>query len=218
MANLTVDILGLKEIKESFDSKKLSKKLKPVFGLAVRQVHSAISFEIKKRYNTSKELSGVMLGGRTSSDLKYSQTILEESLQYKDVPINLAHFISGSEEVVTTNKPAWFKGRSGGLHQKNWANRVNVEIIRGKKVPVLGLKSYKSRGAFLLRGKHPWKIAIRTTNATWNEPISVSLTRAPYKQLYGPSLASMANKVFDSIPVQAAINKMENTIIESFIV
>lgn len=217
MANLTVDILGLKEIRDSFDSKKLSKKLQPVFGLAVRQVHSAISFEVRKRYNTSKDLAGVMLGGRTSSDLKYSQTILEESLQYKDVPINLAHFLV-NEEAVITNRPAWFKGRSGGLHQKNWANRVNVEIIRGRKVPVRGSKSYSSRGAFLLRGKHPWKIAIRTKNATWNEPISVSLTRAPYKQLYGPSLASMANKVFDSAPVQNAINKMENTIIDTFIV
>lgn len=217
MANITVDILGLKEIKESFDAGKLSKKLQPAFGLAVRQVHSAISFEVKKRYNTSKELSGVMLGGRTSSDLKYSRTILEESLQYKDVPINLAHFLI-NEEVVTTNTPAWFKGRSGGLHQKNWANRVNVEILRGRKVPVRGYKSYNSRGAFLLKGRHPWRIAIRKTNATWNESISESLTRAPYRYLYGPSLASMANSVFNTTPVQDAINKMELTIIDNFIV
>lgn len=216
-AGFTVEILGLEEIRNSFNSGELVKKLKPAFGLAVRRVHNVIASEVKKRYNTSKELSGVMLGGRTISDVSYANTILSSSLQYKHVPLNLAQFVTEETKVVTRTT-AWFKGNDKVLHQKNWAMQVNAAILRGESKPVMGLRSYNSRGAFLLKGRHPWKVAIRTTAATWNEPLSVSLTRAPYKQLYGPSLAEMASNVYYSAPVQAEIAKLESTIIDGFIV
>jgi len=188
MTTFIVELQGLDDFKETFNTSRIPKQVALGTGIAMKQLHSSLEHAIAARYRYGKPLSSVLVG-KSVSNVTFGKNVIRGGLEYKFVPIQLGNFLSPPGELG--NIPPFPKKRPGVMRY--------VEVIRGRRKVSHGTERL---GGFTHEGR---KYLIERDG----------VSRYPIHQLFAPSLSQMAGWVLNNDrSVQYAINNIY-TLIEN---
>jgi hypothetical protein len=196
-ANYSPAIEGLKELQEALDSKRIKKGIALGLNRFTKEFHSAISFEVTKRYNVKSNALDSVLEKNPSSSVEFGKSIIRNSLTYKYKPKDLSKYP--------------YTIRWGNLYQpklkQGWIH--TVEVVRGRKKVVYGNHKY---GGFTPRSGG--KLVRKAYGGQMLE--RVGKERKPLKLLLGPSLSELAAMVVknNNGKIGQTLNNLESYIIE----
>lgn len=181
MSRLRIEIEGLEVVKTSLNMNRISTQIAKGMGIAALKLHKEISHAVFTRYKTSKSLDSVLVG-KSSSVTTFGKGILQNSLEYKFVPIDLSKFFSPPAQLGNINAGAT---RMGWIH--------SVEVIRGRRQISYG-KGH--RGGFIPRTES----GVLFRNSRFGSQMFERIGRArlPLRVLYAPTLSQMANYVVNN--------------------
>jgi hypothetical protein len=199
----TATITGLDEIVQAFEQTNFEKDVVKAVGSVARELHSVLNTQVRATYSIgNRSLNSVLIGG-TESNLKRGTGFIETGLVYQSKPLKLTDFpwstIPTAAESAFIAPNIFTPDLAGRIKRKTPVEAIVVSIKRNSKTLI--------RGAF--RGEVKQKIGIwRRRNyfeggPTWRElPTRTNLfgKRTSYTPVYGPSLAMMAAKVYDTNP------------------
>jgi hypothetical protein len=204
-SNFSANISGLEDLKASLDGKKLSKDVALGLGQAMLSLHSALSFEVAKRYNvrsSGKPVLDSILIGKTKSTIAFGQKSVEASLTYKYIPRDLSKF-PYTWEWGNINPGARRKGQVHSVAVKRNQSKIVYGLNHlGGFVPKYrdgSVKRFEKYGAQMFERDGPDKY--------------------PIHLLFGPSLSDMTEYVFDSRlgKVGEALDNIESFISEQIL-
>ena len=182
-------ISGINEIKQNINVSRIKKELAIGVGQAAKLVHSELRSGVAQLYKAPGDLNSVLIGG-SISDATFGKFVLkniEGAIEYKDKPIQLVKYYESS---FMGNLPL------PPLPKKKEGRVFKVEIRRGRKRRVFG--RYK-HGGFI-----PNKDGTFTMGKIMLE--RVGKKRYPLVQLYGPSLAQLAQIIYTTRVNKAGLN------------
>ena len=186
----------------------------PDISISILKLHNTLERRITELYNIPGTLSDVMIGSSKKPEA-LGATFLRYNLQYRDKAIPLAKFPFTIVESASLSKAPLRKEPLGSVHWKQGKYSKDVyTLIRKGSTPSRARRGGnfdKRRGFFT-----GTNIKAREASATWSEfpKKSVEGTRAPYSTLYGPSLMTVANTVFDKDKqVAKAFDNMQDEIL-----
>ncbi len=221
MASFKIDILGLDEFKKELKSGGVSQKNVAFIGKSILNLHSILESRVASLFNAPSSLSSVLIGKNAKPEA-IGKTFMRYSLQYRSVPIPLAKYpytITNSSSISS----APIRGKKGHVFWKKGQYSKNIKVSVRKGKPSIARQpggNFDKRRGFI-QGKD---IKARLTDKTWDRyPVRFDLgQRAPYSTLFGPSLADLANKVYEQAEkgrdsaVANALDKVSETIADSF--
>ena len=178
-------IEGLDELKDSINPNRIRKSVAIGIGQLALSIHSGLKSEIFRNYQVPYSLDSVLIGKSTSLQL-FGRNITRNNLtlEYENIGIPLARYSSGFYE---GNIPPLPKKRLGVVEQ--------VKIKRNQEKTVYGQRNY---GGFIPRTKDRRKVQFGSFGTMMFE--RQGKNRFPVKQLYGPSLAQLANHIYRTSP------------------
>lgn len=199
----TATITGLDEIVQAFEQTNFEKDVVKAVGSVARELHSVLNTQVRATYSIgNRSLNSVLIGG-TESNLKRGTGFIENGLVYQSKPLKLTDFPWSTIDTGLFTPfiaPNIFTPElAGKIKREKPVEAIVVSIKKNSKTLI--------KGAF--RGKVKLKTGIwRRRNyfeggETWYElPTRTKLEgkRTPYRPVYGPSLAMMAAKVYDTNP------------------
>jgi hypothetical protein len=213
MANVKLDITGLKDIQDYLKKAPEMNTIVPEVTLAMRFVHNTLERRVGEVYNAPTSLDSVMRG-RSLSPSEQSASTLKYGLQYNNKPIPLVDF-PYTETNVSVNNGIPFNS-NGTVHYQpvNKARVVKVEVRKGGafKKKVDGRR--KVFPTFFGTKQDGTKfLAKRGQKATWEKlPTGLGTKdgmRDDYLRLKAPSLAWMAETLFKyDTEVQKAVDNV----------
>ncbi len=221
MTSFKIEIDGLKEFKEALKSDTLLQRNTPFIGTSILGLHKILESRIETLFNAPSSLSSVLVGKSVKPDA-VGKTFLRYSLQYRNVPIPLAKYPYTIENSSSISS-APIRGKNGYVFWKKGQYSKNVKVSVRKGKPSIARQpggNFDKRRGFV-QGKD---IKARLTAKTWDRyPVRFDQgQRAPYSTLFGPSLADLANKVYEQAEkgrdrvVSSALDKVSETIADSF--
>jgi hypothetical protein len=203
------------KLRKNLQSDEILARIVPDVSLAILKLNNVLEDRVKSIFNAPGSLNSVRIGNTVAPE-SLGKTFLRYSLQYRDVPIPLAKF-PYTETRVSAN--AKYPNRlSNGFVRwtpKSYAIETKVAIRKGKFLIAKRGNKYTQKG-FVNEGR----ILAREQKATWSTFPSKNVTgvRAPFSELYGPSLATLAAKVYDVDPVVAkAKERVQEDILDAVI-
>lgn len=225
MATVKLNIEGLAEFKQVFKDIPSFDIAVPDVSIAILKVHNVLEDRISKLYFTPGRLSDVLLG-KSVKPINIGKTFLTYGLQYRERAVPLAQYPFTESSLFDSGSKAPLRrgGKSAltAVHWKSgaWSKRVTVKIRKGRSAQGArrGGNASKLRGFFT-----GTNIKAREQQATWLQQPTLGVStgdenRAPYSTLYGPSLATLAQSLWEKdVDVQNAVEKVSATIIDSFI-
>lgn len=222
MSSVKVTIPGFKEIKSFFSKGMQLSTFEVEFTQAVLLTTAVIDKRVKALYNAPGIPSEVMIGKSVKPEA-LSKTFIRYGLQYRDKKIPLIKYPYSVRETKVRNAIPFQTLTSEGPYYKpiNKARIVSVRVKK-QKGPNLTKRNVKFK-KFLVNNSYMKGIFTRDTSETWEELPTRSAggrivggKRAKYHELYGPSLADLAETVFkhDS-EVQKALDNIPDRIIKS---
>jgi len=169
-------------------------KVVPDINLAISKFHNTLETRVKSNYTLKRELGSVQIGSLASSKTSIG---LEYELVYKDVPEPLIGYSYKQSDFFTVKNSIPFLTRSGFVKytpvNKARSVKVNSRNAGSPAIPRVRTKSGRSKFLATVGGKK--RIMARLTPDTWASMPSFKNPdgiRAPYKELFGPSLATLA--------------------------
>jgi hypothetical protein len=220
MTSFKLRVEGLDEIKRSFKADSSIEKILPNVTLAMLKFNNVLEQRIEELYNAPGSLSDVMIGHSIRPE-ELSKTFLRYSLQYRDKPIRLIEYPSSQSGILPVlSKAPLRKEPLGPVHWKQGRYSRKITVNKRKDKPEgarLG-GNFSKRTAFY--GFDKRGIFARETDKTWSElPKTGSYgKRAPFKELYGPSLMTLANALYDKdSKVKRAVTTLEEDIIKAMV-
>ncbi len=196
MASFAISIKGFKQLQEDFSKKILEKQLVPVVGIELLQIHNTLRFAVHNEYALDKSLDTVFKGKSVNS-YKQGKALIGAGIVYEEKKVRLSEFpfkvkvLLVKNRMMLLNRSLRFASPSNKIRAKEYSIMVKR---RGGYKEIYGKTG---RGAFRTN-KVPsgvTQLLERQQDATWKEEPNI---RALYKPLYGPSLAKMAEKVYES--------------------
>ncbi len=168
----------------------------PDISTSIQLFHNTLERRVKTIYAVPGNLSSVMVG-RSIKPSEVGNTFLRYSLQYQDKSIKLALY-PHTESVVANAKVKYPKRMfNDGIKWKLKGYAIQTSVyIKRTKTEVPTRKKYTNQKGFLQHGK----IYARKQKRTWDSyPTRTSEgVRAPYTELYGPTLARLAGGLFEN--------------------
>jgi len=224
MSTFKIDLKEINDFKKQLSSNSALKSIVPDMTLAVLQLHNTLEKRIIDLFNAPGVLSDVLIGKSVAPE-SLGNTFLRYNLQYRVKPIPLSKY---PYVVTDSNSFSTARGIIPGTDRFNiqrgqFSEDIKVSVRKGKpSIARQGPGNFDKRRGFLQRGQ----IKARVRQATWNvlptsqNPIG---TRAAYTTLFGPSLAELANKVYEQgeigrdKQVVASIDRLQTELIDSFV-
>jgi hypothetical protein len=184
----------------------------PDISVSILKLHNTLERRVDEQFNAPTKLSSVMIGSSVKPEA-LGKTFLRYNLQYRDKSIPLAQYGHTETKIPSPNAkvPIRISDRFIRWKPKGYAIQTEVSVRKGKPQIPRRVGGVNAKG-FLQYGR----ILARKQKATW---INVQDNiRAPYSELYGPSLMTLANKVYDTDKqVANAVDNLQIDIIEALI-
>jgi len=208
-------------LRKSFATNDSLQRALPDISIAILKLHSTLETRVSDLFNMPSKLSSVMIGNSVKP-AEVGKTFLRYNLQYRRKAIPLANFrpISVTKTIVRNAIPIIKANGSRGQILVNKARITKVQVRRGKTD-----NSTRNPQYFYYAKKK--RILARNQQDTWNtlpeldmnnRIIKDSGERAPVRQIFGPSLMEVANRVFDKDrAVQKAYTQMQTDIITALL-
>ena len=164
MSAVSIEFDGINELKESFN--RIPKDIALGLGIATAKVQQALKHDLIGMYNFSESrFNNALVGSRTTSTVTRGKNLLENGIEFKQIPIDLAKFPYTWE---WGNIPPLPKKRQGKVHSVA-VRRGNVKVVYGK---------YGYGGFTLKNGPYGVQMFER-----------ISTDRFPLRLAFGPSIA-----------------------------
>jgi hypothetical protein len=193
-------INGLELLQEALNPKRIKKDISIGVGRAALAIHSELRFAVARQYRAPGDLNSVLIG-KTASARDFGRNIIKAELTYTQPSINLARYMNGVQPTLG-NIPPLPKMKQGWVH--------TVEIVRGRRKVVFGKKNL---GGFTPRDS---KGTLVRKNGRAIMMERGTDKKYPVHQLFGPTLASLAMKMYDTDPqVQKAKERATDIILET---
>jgi hypothetical protein len=194
--NFSIVFKGLALLQQDFSQKVLEKQLTTAVGTELLQVHNALRFAVHEQYAIDKSLDSV-LKGKSVNSYKQGKALIGASLEYETKSLRLAEFPFTVKTLLVKNRMMLPDGTLRFASIKNKIRAKEYSVMVKRKGGYKEIYGKTGRGAFRTNKVPSNKVQLleRQQDATWkDEPF----TRAHYKPLFGPSLATMANSVLET--------------------
>jgi hypothetical protein len=218
--NFKVEIEGLDVFKKQLSASEALKRVVPDMTLAVLSLHNTLEKRVGELFNTPATLSSVMIG-KSVQPSELGNTFIRYSLQYRNKPITLENYnwTETANNTSLSTAPLRFDRPLGLVDwtEGTWSKDIKVEVRKGRKV-LASRRGKDNLKGFIQGGK----IKARLQKATYKVgeyPTKGKIgVRAPYSTLFGPSLATLASKVFSvDKEVEKAVDNMQDKIVKAFV-
>jgi len=222
MQNVKVTIPDFKEIKSFFSKGMELSTFEVEFTQAVLLASAAIDKSVKALYNAPGVPSEVMVGKAVKPEA-LGKTFIRYGLQYREKKIPLIKYPHRETEVSVFNAIP-FKTLTSDKKYFLPINKARSVSVNVRKKGGYSLKRQRTPyKKFLVDNGYMKGIYARDTSETWSELPTrgesgkiVGGRRAKYHELYGPSLADLAETVFKYEPeVQKALDNIPEIILNS---
>lgn len=222
MSSVKVTIPDFKEIKSFFSKGMQLSTFEVEFTQAVLLTTAVIDKRVKALYNAPGVPSDVMIGKSVKPEA-LSKTFIRYGLQYRDKKIPLIKYPYSVRETKVRNAIPFQTLTSEGPYFKP-INKARIVSVRVKKQKSTNLTKRNTKfKKFFVDNSYMKGIFARDTNETWSELPTRSAggrivggKRAKYHELYGPSLADLAETVFKHDPeVQKALDNIPEVLLKS---
>lgn len=170
--SISVNIQGLNELRESFN--RVPKDIAMGIGLATSRIQQALKHDIIGMYNLNEaKINNAFVGTRTKSTVARGKATIENSINIKQIPIDLAKYpYDWSWGNIDTPVSPMPKKRKGKVH--------SVSVRRGVVKVVYGKHQY---GGFTQQnGRYGTQMFERTSEE-----------RKPLRLVFGPSIADIVS-------------------------
>lgn len=222
MSSVKVTIPDFKEIKSFFSKGMQLSTFEVEFTQAVLLTTAVVDRRVKALYNAPGVPSEVMIGKSVKPEA-LGKTFIRYGLQYREKKIPLIKYPHFTQETKVRNAIPFLTVTDEGPYFKpiNKARIVYVSVKK-QKSSNLTKRNVKFK-KFLVDNSYMKGIFARDTSETWSELPTRSANgfiaggrRAKYHELYGPSLADLAEIVFKHDPeVQKALDSIPDRVIKS---
>lgn len=198
------------KLRKSFKTNEAVQKAVPDISMSILKFHNVLEKRVSDLFNTPGKLSDVMIG-RSVAPSEIGKTFLRYNLQYRDIPVALNRFNYTSNAVGSLSIAPLRSEPLGRVHWKKgkYSKKLMFNIRKGKPQGQRIGGNFSKQGAFIGPDR---KIMARTTSSTWDRYPKKGFAgiRAPYQELFGPSLMTIANKVYDKdTQVHKAFEQMQ---------
>lgn len=224
MANFKIDFgKDFEALRKNLQQDATLARIVPDLTISMLKLNNTLERRVNELFNAPGTLSDVMRG-RTIKPSELGKSFIKFSLQYEDKPIPLIEYgvtqsgiLPGVESIAPLTKEPL-----GAVHWKkgNYSRKVTVQIRKGTTVGTRLGGNFSGLSGFLIDKNGRSGVFARTTGATWDRYPKEGFagTRAPIVELYGPSLAQLASKVFDKDKqVDNAVLAMQDSIINAIL-
>jgi len=203
------------QLRKNLQSSTIAERIVPDVSIAILKFSNVLEGRVNTVFNAPSSINSVRIGNSVSPE-KLGNTFLRYSLQYRDKPIPLSKYPYTETRVSANSKyPNRLPNRFVRWTPKSYAFETKVSVQKSKNLIAKRGKNYRQKG-FVYNGK----ILAREQKATWKVFPSkfVEGVRAPFSELYGPSLATLIAKVYDVDPVVAkAKDKVQEDILNAVV-
>jgi hypothetical protein len=216
MSSFKIQFEGLEFLKKNLSTNSALSHAIPDVSIAILQFHNVLEKRVSTLYTLTDSLDSVRIGHSVQPS-QVGNTFLRYSLQYrsKPVPLTKYKYVENAVSSDTARYPRRMPSGNINWVYKGYALQVKTEIrTNSPKIAKRGKGNYRYKG-FLQNGK----VYARMQKATWSSfPTKFSNgVRAPYVELFGPTLANLAESTYDKDPiVQAAKDRVGEVILEAF--
>ncbi len=196
MSSFAISIQGFKQLQEDFSEKVLEKQLVPVVGAELLKVHNALRFAVHNEYALDKSLDTVFKGKSVNS-YKQGKALIGAGIEYEEKKVRLSEFPFKVKVLLVKNRMMLPDGTLRFASPSNKIRAKEYSVMVKRRGGYKEIYGKTARGAFRTN-KVPsglTQLLERQQDATWKEEPNV---RALYRPLYGPSLAKMAEKMYES--------------------
>lgn len=193
-------------------------KAVPDISIAILKFHNSLENRIDELYNVPYGLSKVMVGSSVKPEA-IGRTFLRYGLQYRDKAVPLGEYKHIVEDSSSeSSAPLRLNNVPLGLvvwNRHRWSKKIRMEIRKGKTTGARRGGNFSTKSGFKMNAE-PSKIFARETDATWSiyPTKGVRGTRAPYSELYGPSLVTLAGSVFDK---DKKVDQAKDTLVDDML-
>jgi hypothetical protein len=195
MASINVEISGLNELKNRFDSNTINRKLILATSLAIRPIAQSIDFATQRIYGMSAES---VRPNKSSSNFVQGKNFISLGLTYIYKPIDLSKFPYTYQHIPSTN--------TGAVH--------TVMVRKGKGKQVTGRFG---NGGFVPRNRKTNTEVWRGYNGGAQMFERVGKPRKHLRLLLGPSIMKQVEMVVRTDDaVKTALNQATQILADNF--
>lgn len=195
--SFTITFDELKKLSDNLIPSDSLNKIVPDINSSIAKFHNTLEGRVGSLYKNKQSLDSV----KVSSGLVGKGSLsLDYELVYRDIPTPMTDYEYKQSAFFKVKNSIPF-GLANGFVKYTKVNkarsvRVNIRNSGSPSVPRVRTEYKKFLGN--VKGKE--RILVRLQKATWLQIPNVNNpdgTRAPYRELFGPSLAKLANITYD---------------------
>ena len=213
--SFTVKFDDLEQISKNILPSDILSRIVPDINLAIAKFHNTLEARVGSLYKNKKPLDSVLI----TNSLSKSNISLNYQLVYKDVKVPLADYPYTQASIAVKNSiPFGMKNGWVRYTKVNKARSVKVTVRSSGSPSLPRVRTAYKKFVGNVRGRE--RILVRLQKATWlqipNE-LNPDGIRAPYRELFGPSLARLAEITYDKdSQMQAAKDHLADEISNAF--
>lgn len=213
--SFTIKFDDLEKISKNILPSDTLNKIIPDVNSAISKFHNTLEARVRSLYKNKKPLDSVLVKSSFSS----TKVGLDYQLVYKDVKVPLASYPYTQAKVTVENSiPFGMKNGWVRYTKVNKARSVKVTVRSSGSPTLPRVRTAYKKFVGGVRGRE--RILVRLQKATWlqipNE-LNPDGIRAPYRELFGPSLARLAEITYDrDAQMQTAKDQLANEISNAF--
>jgi hypothetical protein len=215
--SFTITFDELKKLSDNLIPSDSLNRIVPDINSSIAKFHNTLESRVGALYKSKQSLGSV----RLSSGLTSKGTLsLDYSIAYKDSALPMTNYDYKQSAFFKVKNSIPFGLANGFVRYKkvNKARSVRVSIRNSGSPSTPRVRTEYKKFLGNVKGKE--RILVRLQKATWLQIPNVfnpDGTRAPYKELFGPSLAKLANITYDKdSQMETARDVLANEVITAF--
>jgi hypothetical protein len=173
-------------------SNETMRTIAPDISIAFLRLHNTLTTQVQKNYKVPFSLDSVFTGVKNTSD--------GFSISYTNKSISLGLYPHKETEVTVKNSIPF--GFSNGFVRYTPVNKAVKTVVTIRRAGGRTLPRQRTKYSKFFN-PNTGKIYVRLQDATWSKIPStydIKGKRASYKELFGPSLSTLASIVYDFDP------------------
>lgn len=214
--SFTIKFDDLEQISKNIMPSDILSRIVPDVNSAISKFHNTLETRVRSLYTNEKSLDSVLVRTAFSG----SKIGLEYQLVYKDVKTPLTAYAYKQSDPFEVENSIPFGMKNGWVRytKVNKATSVRVTVRKSGAPSLPRIRTTFKKFLGNVRGRK--RILVRLQEATWlqipNE-FNPDGIRAPYKELFGPTLARLAEITYDrDTQMQAAKDHLADEISNAF--
>jgi hypothetical protein len=213
--SFTIKFDDLEKISKNILPSDTLNKIIPDVNSAISKFHNTLEARVRSLYKNKRPLDSILVKSSFSS----TKVGLDYQLVYSNIKTPMADY-PYTQSSVTVKNSIPFGMRNGFVRytKVNKAKSVKVNIRSSGSPSLPRIRTAYKKFVGSIGGKE--RILVRLQKATWlqipNE-LNPDGIRAPYKELFGPSLARLAEITYDKdVQMQTAKDQLADEISNAF--